>query len=174
MMGYADIENKSCDELKAERDALIEMAKAEPSEVIAARYIKALTDAKYRDETLAKQAKTLAALQDGLTATKQQAEAAVAKLTEEMQAQGLAATAAKLEAETELARCQATLDATRKELTCQEAFATEQENLYRGESRRADRLKAEATRNFAALSGAAQLVNNALSQHAIENADSGE
>lgn len=155
-MGYADIENKSCDELKADRDALMEMAEAEPSEVIAARYIKALIDAKYRDEKLAEQGRTIAALQNGVEASRERLEAVGNELVE----------------------CQAALNTVRE--TAQQTALADKTALNAAtaslvkETERANRLKAEATRNFAALSGTAKLANDALSQNAIENADSGE
>lgn len=63
-----EIENLSFAELKSRQaDLISEAAKAAPGE-LAARYVKARTDAKHRDEKLAEQAVTIKALQDGMDA----------------------------------------------------------------------------------------------------------
>jgi hypothetical protein len=72
-----EIENRTFAELKAERDELVAALRmAEIPDVVAARYVKALMDAKHRDENLGEQGKTITALQTGLKAATAQAEAA--------------------------------------------------------------------------------------------------
>jgi chromosome segregation ATPase len=64
-MNLAEIENLSFVELKAKREEFIaEAAKATQAD-LAARYVQARTDAKHRDEKLAEQATTIAALTTG-------------------------------------------------------------------------------------------------------------
>lgn len=58
-----EIENLSLSELKSQRDELIERAKKSDVGELAARYVKARTDAAMRDEKLAEQGKTIQALQ---------------------------------------------------------------------------------------------------------------
>ena len=70
-MDIHEIENLSFAELKAHKPDLLEALKATPHEELAARYLQARTDAKLRDEKLAEQAKTLAALRQGLEAVKE-------------------------------------------------------------------------------------------------------
>lgn len=70
-MKLHDIENLPFAELKARRVELVKVAIVTEVDELAARYVQARTDAKGRDEKLAEQAKTLAALQEGLEAVKE-------------------------------------------------------------------------------------------------------
>ena len=162
-MSTADIENMTFAELKAERDAVIEQAKGEKVPVLAARYIKALTDAKHRDEVMGEQGRTITALQDGLEATKVAAETARETAIEQAE-----------HAEAEIAKWQNIAEGHMEAVSKAEKAIVALTSQLQAETERANRIKAEASRNYAALSGAAQLVNDALSKHAIENADSGE
>lgn len=72
-MHLTEIENLSAADLKSRRDELVEAAKAAEQGELAARYVKARTDAKLRDEKLAEQARTLDALSTGLESAKVQA-----------------------------------------------------------------------------------------------------
>lgn len=76
-----EIENLSFAELKAKQaDLITEAAKAAPGE-LAARYVKARTDAKCRDEKLAEQAVTLAALTEGSNALTEKNKALAAEVS---------------------------------------------------------------------------------------------
>jgi len=148
-MATPDIENKTYSELKAERDALIEQAKGEEVPVLAVRYIKALTDAKHRDEVMGEQGKTITALQDGLEAAKQvQAESKrlLAGAAESINA----LTAASVQDLDNVRALQAQLTA---------------------ETGRANRLKALAMQNQTAITGAAKLLNDAITASQVDAAD---
>lgn len=72
-MTTAEVENLSHADLKARKDELATALEKVPAAELAARYVQARTDAKFRDEKLAEQGQTLAALQEGMTAVKAQA-----------------------------------------------------------------------------------------------------
>lgn len=162
-MKLYDVKNMSFADLKAKRTEIIESLDAPGSgtrevsfvELITA-FVGALTDAKGRDEKLAEQGKTITALQDGLEASK--------AFTKELSAEAEELTAT-LKTVRETARETILADKT--------AIGAAVASLAK-QTERADRLKAEALRNHAALSGAAKLVNDALAAQAVENADMGE
>ena len=151
-MTLEQIENMSVAELKATRTELIEAARGLPPEDVAARYVQARTDAKARDETLAKQGRTITALQDGAAAAKQQVESLRADLNRQGQLLAVA----------------------NEESTALRNLCDEQGEHLCTERARADRLKAVALRNHRAVSQAAKLLNEALADNAIDNADKGE
>lgn len=105
-MTLADIENMPLADLKAKRD---ELAKSLGDEIhpteIAARYVQARADAKARDEKLAEQAGTLAALTQGLNAATEKADGLAAKLAEAGRSEERRSwEAAELEAQIDLLR----------------------------------------------------------------------
>lgn len=67
-MNIEEIEGLSLAELRARHDELVTTCKDVKPAVLAARYVQARTDAAMRDESMAKQAETLEALQTGLKA----------------------------------------------------------------------------------------------------------
>lgn len=77
-MTLIDLENLSAGDLKALENKL-DMAKAAPHDELAARYCRALYDAKARDEKLAEQGRTINALNDALGEAKQKAADAEAR-----------------------------------------------------------------------------------------------
>ncbi|GAF95676.1 unnamed protein product, partial [marine sediment metagenome] len=152
---------------------------------LTAAFVRALTDAKGRDEKLAEQGKTITLLQEGFEASKTQAEAATAEVANTKAdldvALANAKTAGEENARVLLAlRTKMDVQATtvRKNNAEQErAFVEQVESLKaqrKRETERANRLKVEATRNHIALAAAAKLLNDALAAQAVENADKGE
>lgn len=76
MSAIHDAENMTADELKAKREEIIKsIIEVEPIADVAARFVDARYDAKRRDELLAEQADTLAALKTGLAAVEERAAA---------------------------------------------------------------------------------------------------
>ncbi len=65
------IENMTCAELKANRDALAAEAEKQPAKELAHRYIQARTDAKLRDERMATMGQEFAKLNVALLASEQ-------------------------------------------------------------------------------------------------------
>lgn len=162
-MAVHDIEAMSFDELKTKRDATVESLTSEPPAVLAARYVKALMDAKHRDEKLGEQGKTIVALQDGMEAAKQQDSARIERLGRRT---------------AELADTRNELESTQATAAEQKRALDEQVNTLKArraeETERANRLKAEALRNHSVLSQAAKLLNDALAAQAVHTADTGE
>ena len=109
---------------------------------LASRFVRARLDAKLRDEKLAEQGVTITELQSALQTVRQTAESLKSQLEQ---------------CEKERDSCQAQLEETKTLLN--EARA------------RGDRLKTEAIRNNAAITAAAQLLNEAVGQQLIEKAD---
>lgn len=162
-MSTKDIESLSFSELKEQRDPLIVEAKKEPVEVLATRYVKAVTDAKQRDEKLGEQGKTITALQDALEAVKAQLRQAADDASKQA---------------AEYAGAVQQRDATITQLQGQVAIFAEREpelaKAMKAEMDRANRLKTQASQGHAAMSQAAKLLNDALAARAIDAADSGE
>ena len=174
-MNLHDVKNMSFADLKAQRTEIIKslldtrtlQARDVPTSDLIAAFVGALTDAKGRDEKLAEQGKTITALQDGLEASKAQA----STLSYQLGKQGEVLSA-------ELAETNATLERVRQ--SARETTQADKTALGAAvaslakQTIRANRLKAEATRNYTALSGAAKLLNDAFAAQAVDNADKGE
>jgi hypothetical protein len=162
-MEIHEIESLSFAELKERRDELTEAAKAESPDVLAVRYLKALTSAKQRDEKLGEQGRMITALQDGLEAAKHQT-ATAAKAVEE-QVRRADALVADLES----------LRTSAREVAIADKAAIEAlHQTVARETARADRLKVEATRNHQAVAQAAKILADALGAQAVDAAETGE
>lgn len=162
-MTLETIENLSAADLKTKAAELVaEAVKVEPAE-LAKRYVQARLDAKMRDEVLAKQGETVTALQTGLKAAEQQNAALAA------QCQGLARERDK--ALVGWQECQRTDE---ERIAAAKAKLDEAATQLQAEKAKVARLSAVATRNHQALSGAAKLLNDALSANAVETAVEGE
>ena len=191
-MELHEVKNMSFTDLKAKRTEILESFGDIPPVDMDAAFIAALTDAKGRDEKLAKQGKTITSLQDGFDAVKEQANAADrtsiaaeqrarewkqkldaalanAKTTEEENAKSMSVWRESMHTLATEAR-----DAAAEQ---KRAFDEEVESLTAQmlrETERANRLKTEASRNHAAVSGAATLLYDAMAAQAVEDADRGE
>jgi len=150
-MSLVEIENLSHADLKAQRDTLISAAAKAPAVELAARYVQARTDAKARDEKLAEQGATITALTVG--------NAAMQAKTSELQA-------AMANADREIAFGQKCLG------EAQQALNAKEKELA-SETARANRLKAEAARNFSALSTAEKALKDAMAARELEAVDKG-
>jgi len=151
-MNIEEIENSTFAKLKAKRAELVEAAKGLPPEQLAARYVQARTDAKARDEKLADQGKTIIALQDGLAAAKDQAVVLGEKLDEQTRI-------------IENLRDDVRIGQTKYHQVYQE---------LQGQTNRAERLKLVARKTHRAVAQAARLLNDALADNAVDEADKGE
>jgi len=170
-MTLPDIENLTFAELKARRDELIAEAAKQPVNELAGRYVKARTDAKMRDESLGEQAGIIKALQDGSGALQEKN----LRLGDQLLAESARADANSafvVEANVLINRLQAEHAQKLGEQVSRAAeFAAEAEAKIAALEARCGRLKGAATRNQAALTGAATMLNAAISSNAIEAAD---
>jgi hypothetical protein len=173
-MTITDIENKTFAELKAERDALVAEAAGLPIDVVARHYIRARMDATQRDEKLAEQGTTIVALQEGLAATKQQAEAAVADVTKRMEASKLEANERIAAIQGELARCATARDAADDQVIGLQTDTASLSRKLQQETERAGRLKDLSNISRAAVVQAAATLNEAVNQMTVEAADQGK
>jgi hypothetical protein len=155
-MDITTIEQKSFAELKAERSELTLQAKGAPLDALASHYIRALTDAKHRDEKMGEQGRTITALQDALDAEK-------AKVTE------LAASLKEASETLEQVRASAQGVARSDKL----AIGTLTEGVAQ-QTARADRLKVHADISKEAVVQAAATLNAAVAKMQTEAADQGE
>jgi hypothetical protein len=144
-MKLEDIENLSFAELKEQRAELLKHINGNPLDAVAERYLQARMDAKQRDEKLSEQGKTITLLQAGHGTLDKQLHEANAALTETMQANEMAVV--------EIERLR---------------------GLLRSETDRSERLKVQASKHQFALTGAAKLLNDAISMGQIEQAETGE
>ena len=162
-MSLHEIENLTHAELKAQRDELVKAAAHEHVADLAARYVQARTDAKARDEKLAEQGATITALTAGNAAMQQK----IADLDTRL-----------VDVGNELLCCaenhnrQASVWAEQR-VGLDAEIAELQEKLA-SETARANRLKAEAARNFAALSTAEKAVKDAMAARELEAVEKGE
>lgn len=147
-MTIQDIENLTFAELKASGKKIIDELGGNE---LAARYVQARTDAKQRDEKLAEQGVTITNLNALLEKERAATKAALAKLSQ------LEATLAERTIEREQAK-EAAVDLL--------ASITEQRE-------RGDRLKAEAERNFKALSTAEKALKDAMAARELDAAERG-
>lgn len=194
-MKLTEIENLSHEELKAQKDALIEAAAQVEIAELAARYVKARTDAKQRDEKLSEQGRTIDALSLGLEAAKEQNESLKSSLAEsdnrathwqdvagEMERKfaglkdesALSLEDAKKTAAAQIADLQkkTTQAAAEAEKSYAANLAVLRDDLA-AQTARAERLKAQALRNNSAINTAAKALNDAISNQQVEDADSG-
>lgn len=175
-MTIQDVENLSFAELKARRAELIEAITASTISIkeVAGRYIQARADAKHRDEKLAEQAKTIAALQEGLEAVKER-EAAAVEASKEL------ITALK----DEVAEFRKTSDAAIVELkqAAKESDAVTEELLRANTAQaelvlelgqRCDRLKVQAEAYADAIGIIYKTSTDAINSRVIAQADEGE
>jgi uncharacterized membrane protein YccC len=159
-MTLPEIENLGEAELKARRDELVEAAKTTPAEVLAARFVKALTDAKQRDVQLGEQGKTITALQTGLEA------AATRSLAAAKAVDTLDAAAADNQRQ-----------ATEREAALQDQLRERTEAIGRIDKqlaemgKRCERLKRQAEKHAAAIGSIAKLSGDAIASERIETAD---
>jgi flagellin-like hook-associated protein FlgL len=159
-MELPEIENLSAAELKAHRDELVEAAKDAPAEVLAARFVKALTDAKQRDEQLGVQGRTITALQTGVEAAATRSIAA-AKAVDRLEA-----------ADADNQR-----QATQREAAMQDQLGERSEAIARMDKqlaemgKRCERLKKQAEKHAAAIGSIAKLAGNAIASERIDAAD---
>lgn len=155
-MNLHEIENMTAADLKAQRAELAESLKAEPPDDLADRYLQARHDAKQRDEKLAEQGRTITALQTGLAAADKAGREVAQRFTE---------------AKETIAVVQ---DAARETTQADKATIAALTESLKAQTERADRLKVVATRNHAAASASAKLLNDALAAEAVDAADAGE
>jgi len=158
-MNLTQIENLTFEEIKARRAELIEAIKGNDPAELAARYLQARADASQRDQTLGAQGVTITALQQGAAALSEKVEALNGQLR--AAAEALAAKDAAL------AQATAAAAAEKEQLGRAIAELTE---AHADQSARAERLKAEALRNQAALNGAAKLLHDAIGTQRVEDA----
>jgi hypothetical protein len=202
-MTLIDIENLSHADIKARRDELAKAAEAAAVPELALRYVKTLKSAKLRDEKLGEQGRTTNSLNDALGVAKQrvadletavqQASAELLKRREEYvalesraSADAETATAALADADSkwqrrvdveiaraaeDMAAIKAFADVERKEIV--DAMRVVEQQLA-SEMARAERMKAQATRNNGAINAAATALNGAIAAQQIDNADQGE
>ncbi len=179
-----DIENSSFTELKAGKDSFVASATKWPVDELAARYVQARTDAKGRDEKLAEQADTLGHLNEALAAAKEDrniTKAEADKSITRLQSEGVALLKTGDALQASLDETKAWCEKQREEYekatdvtrTRHADAMVAKDVLLRERSERADRLKAEADRNYAALSEASKLLSGAMHKHVIETADLG-
>lgn len=170
MSSLIAIENLSFAEIKDRREELVKEAANTPASELAARYVQARQDAKQRDEKLAEQGRTIDALTQGLAATTEKAaalEVEFKSLGEKFVAQDQDWRKALADKDATHAEVAANVSAA---LTKQDATITELRAALAAETTRANRLKAEACRNNAALSGAAKMLNDALAAQRLDDA----
>ena len=84
-MNLQDVENLSAADLKTRKKELLAAIKADAPAELADRYIQARTDAKVRDEAMAKQGKTIDSLQEGYAALTAQSKETETRLTNELE-----------------------------------------------------------------------------------------
>lgn len=162
-MSIHEIENKTFADLKAERESLVEAAKSLPVDDLAARYVQARTDAKQRDEKLAEQAKTIEALRDGLAAMKERAEAETTKLAESVKTLD--------SVESQVDQKDRDYRATCGEFESKAMAAAGQISEL---TRRCERLKVQAEKYNAAISGVHRLTTDAVNARTLTEAGEGD
>lgn len=162
-MNIHDVENLPASELNERRPEVIEALKDQPAEDLAARYVQARMDANQRDGRLAEQGKTITALQKGLELAEQKTASVEGQLKQTVEnANGLART---LVEERTASRAQMAKATQRiEELT----------HAVESQEARADRNKAEASRNHQAVAQAAKILNDTLATQAVEAANAGD
>lgn len=173
-MGICDIENLSAAELKAQKAELLEAAKATPVDDLAARYLQARTDAKQRDEKLAEQAETLAALREGLKAVKEREAAANKTYVEAVVAMKDEAAAFKKCADETIDELRASGESLAdiiKDLQSANAILAGQNADL---DKRCSRLKTQADRYVTSIANIQRESLLAINSHELDQADEGE
>lgn len=179
-MQLTEICNLPYAELKQRKDELIALARKASVEDLATRFLQSLTDAKQRDEKLAEQATTLAALTSGNKALEEK----VAGLVADAAATGKAHAATLAERDKAIAEREGEIVTLRNQLETEKAERGKAEDHYvsavgllqselAAEQARCQRLKGIASRNHAALQSAHATLAKAVVDQAIEAADSG-
>jgi uncharacterized protein YoxC len=165
------IENMTADEIKEQGDELLEKLKDADDLDIESRYLQARHDAKMRDEKLKEQGVTIVALQEALESAKDLIKKGEAEKEDVFKKyedliktnQQLIETADRIKSEhdAQFADLKANYDGQVMDLS----------SAIKTLNGRCDRLSKQATRNNQALSGAAKLLNDALSAQSVESAN---
>ena len=168
------IENMTFSELKKKQAELAESLAGELPQELATRYLQARTDAKQRDEKLAEQGKTITSLNEGhefLTGRVAELELQITLKDDAIAIRSRELEFARQAHSNEVA---ALTQAHSDVVNALNDEISELKNSLLRQTQRAVRLKVQAIVNQTALTGAAKLLNDAISARQIEDADTGE
>lgn len=161
-MTLHEIENMSFADLKENRVALIESMKLLSAKELAERYLQARTDAKQRDEKLSEQGRTIESLQDGLDVLKESRDITHAKVLHLYDVEVLLKEENRIvvrENKDQVAKAAEDIAA------CNEIIEVKTGII--------ERLKVQADKYAAAVSGIHKLSLDAINSQAIEDAEAG-
>jgi chromosome segregation ATPase len=159
-MNTIDVENLSHAELKSRREEIVESLKG--NEDLAARYVKARTDAAYRDEKLAEQGTTITSLNGALESANHR----IASLEQELVGSQEKLSASVDSHSIEMERQNELIEALQKDNAAEsEKYSAAVEKLeaeLQEERNTSARMKAAAVKNEKAINAAAKELNDAI------------